>query len=126
MVGIEPTTFSLEGCCSTTELHPHNWIRRTRTCDLRCRKPALYPVSDAPGRGRTCDLGIKSPLLYRLSYRSELGREESNLKSGPWSRKCHPLRVPMEGLFWVLTSPSRSLRRTFRLGLLVRRDCVRV
>ena len=51
---------SLEGWCSTIELHP----QITGCCNLRCR---CLPWN-AQNRNRTSDTRIFSPLLYQLSY----------------------------------------------------------
>lgn len=45
-MGVEPTTFSLQSCCSPVELQPHIGISgRTRTCSVRFRRPLRYPVA---------------------------------------------------------------------------------
>ena len=59
---------------------------KSRTCDLRLRRPTLYPAelrartsadlagrqskAGAPGRTRTCDLRIRSPALYPTELRA--------------------------------------------------------
>ena len=46
LMGIEPTTFSLQSYCSPVELQPHIGISdRTRTCNVRFRRPLRYPVA---------------------------------------------------------------------------------
>ncbi len=45
---------SLEGWCSTIELHPH--------------KSYMFLLGNAQNRNRTSDTRIFSPLLYQLSY----------------------------------------------------------
>ena len=55
---------SLEGWCSTIELHPQRNMR-----GLGCQSGFLRPsVFNAQSRNRTSDTRIFSPLLYQLSY----------------------------------------------------------
>ena len=74
-IGFEPTTFSLEGWRSTTELIPQVWCltttkatQRTWTVDLRFTKPLLYPAElewqGDSSRIRTYDRLLRRQLLY--------------------------------------------------------------
>ena len=66
---------SLEGWCSTIELHPRI-----------CEAVGLRLLRNAQNRNRTSDTRIFSPLLYQLSYLGET----------PWKQEnCNTLQTPL-------------------------------
>ena len=99
VVGIELTTYRLQGGCSTTELNRQKYYTllillytvckgdcgggdKDRTCYILLAKQALSQMSYTPKYygsstwARTRDQRINSPALYQLSYR---GTESLNL-----------------------------------------------
>ena len=67
-VGIELTTYRLQGGCSTPELCGHDTAESLQFKQLPIANPAR--IFGAVERNRTPDLLITNQLLYQLSYNS--------------------------------------------------------
>ena len=88
---------SLEGWCSTIELHPHVYIWSRAAILIN------GVLRNAQNRNRTSDTRIFSPLLYQLSY---LGIDYKSLSCGSRIWTCD-LRVMSPTSFQ--TAPSRDI-----------------
>jgi hypothetical protein len=106
---------------------------RSRTCDLRCPRPAGWPtplqpdetrtgtrsLPSGPGRSRTCTTPIKSRPLSHSSYEAanRRDRQGSNLRRLAFQTSALPLSYGhMDGRSWSRTrdlsgSPPRRWRR---------------